>query len=313
MRDPRQHVRPGDRLKIAASQINALNRMIRTDGATVGVPLEAFQQGLNLCLVRNDTGSDVNRWAVLAITGVAIDPSADSHQAASFGERPAVIGTTPTTTTAGKCVITAEPIRSGKLGRAFSAGVCPAKVEMSSASDRYAGPKASVSELKSGTAGPFEILWSESGTGSGKWAYVRFGGSVRNLRVGKYQPTGTSGAWLPQTTASVDIYEDGTPPGETTSSLTITGVVNHSVRVPYGSWVLIESAVNGYTYLVEAGTTGTCKLDIGGDDATAIGGYDENAIQVLGHSKLYPSGPTGPTGCVSLQWYTVTTCTGATG
>jgi hypothetical protein len=261
----------------------------------------------------NSTSGTVPRWGVLAITGVAITPAASGDQATlSFESWPSLVGVTPTGSL--QPLIAIEPIAAGTMGRVAIAGITQVKLDIADTAHTRAGLKAgSTSELKTSTTGPFDVVWKEPTTGTGKWGYVRFCCSESStLRVGKYMPTGTTGPWFPDTISDVAIYENGTPPSETTSNLTITGVVNHSVKVPYGAWVLIDTAANGYTYLVEAGLTGTtgCKTDIGGDDLTLIDGFDAAAVQLLGHTKIYPSGPSGPTGCVSLHWYTVTGCTG---
>lgn len=69
------------------------------------------------------------------------------------------------------------------------------------------------------------------------------------LRIGKY--TGSS-VWAKHTTATVEVWENGTPPNETSSSQTIKNVVNHWAAVPSGKWVGIQAAANGHYYLVVA-------------------------------------------------------------
>lgn len=69
------------------------------------------------------------------------------------------------------------------------------------------------------------------------------------LRIGKY--TGSS-AWAKHTTATVEVWENGTPPNETSSSQAIENVVNHWGDVPANKWVGIQLAANGYYYLVVA-------------------------------------------------------------
>jgi len=69
------------------------------------------------------------------------------------------------------------------------------------------------------------------------------------LRVGKY--TGPS-TWAKHTTATIEIWESGTPPNETSSSQTIENVVNHWADVPANKWVGIQLGANGHYYLVVA-------------------------------------------------------------
>lgn len=69
------------------------------------------------------------------------------------------------------------------------------------------------------------------------------------LRIGKY--TGSS-TWGKHTTATIDLWESGTPPNETSSSQTIENVVNHWADVPANKWVGVQRAANGTYYLVVA-------------------------------------------------------------
>lgn len=75
------------------------------------------------------------------------------------------------------------------------------------------------------------------------------GDDGEGLRIGKY--TGSS-TWAKHTTATIDIWENGTPPNETSSSQTIENVVNHWAAVPSGKWVGIQLGANGHYYLVVA-------------------------------------------------------------
>lgn len=118
----------------------------------------------------------VARWGVLAITGVAITPTASPGGAtASFEEMPVLTGATPSATTTAWCVAV-EPIESGKIGRVAVGGVVQCKVEVDKADDKFVG--CSGSGLKTGVKGEGLILYKESGTGSGKWALVRLGATA---------------------------------------------------------------------------------------------------------------------------------------
>jgi hypothetical protein len=67
------------------------------------------------------------------------------------------------------------------------------------------------------------------------------------VRLGK-----TTAAWTKGTLATIDLYEEGTPPSETTSSATLANCVNKMVNVPSGRWVEVVRGANGYWYLVWA-------------------------------------------------------------
>jgi hypothetical protein len=68
------------------------------------------------------------------------------------------------------------------------------------------------------------------------------------VRLGK-----TSAAWNKGTTATISVWESGTPPNETqTSGVTLTGCVNKFANVATGKWVIVARAGNGSYYLIAA-------------------------------------------------------------
>lgn len=245
MPDPRQNVRPGERVRIAAAQINALNAMMRQDMSFRGEPLAGNEPGRNVILARNDSTGDVPRWGVLEITGIEIDPEDGDTERRSFEELPVVTGDTPSTSTAGKLLIAVEPIKAGKIGRVAVAGVVQVKVNMVESGHTHAAPKSSTAELESAPSGPVEILWSGGTTGT-VWALVRFGGGGGGVRVGK-----TTATWSKGTLATIDLYEEGDPPNETQSG-ELTDCVNKFSDIAADRWVAVGMAANGRYYVIAA-------------------------------------------------------------
>ena len=250
--DPRSNVKPGDRLRIAAEQINFLNGLMRPDTGFKGPALPGYESGRNVILARNSSGGDLDRWGVLAITGIEINPTEGETKRRSFEEMPCIVGTMPTATTGAAFCIAVEPIKADKIGRVVVAGVVQAKLNVSSSSDAkllYAKPHASRDTLKASRSGPARILWKPPNvSGTSLWGLIRIddnGGA--QLRIGK-----TTSLWAKNSLASIPLYEQGTPPSETTSDETLTDVVNHWGDVPANKWVGIMSAANGYNYLVVA-------------------------------------------------------------
>lgn len=77
------------------------------------------------------------------------------------------------------------------------------------------------------------------------------------------------------------------------------------------SQYVVFGRANGTNSVLEIqmnGTCNTCRTSIAGVDLTTFAGYDANAIQLLGHSKAATSG----TACVTLTWYSITTCSTST-
>ena len=179
MPDPRQYVRPGQRLQIAASQINALNQMMRVDTGFRAGPQTAPDPAPNIVLIKNASGQDVPMCGVLGISGVEINPSggnltgtADADKRArEFVSRPILTGVTPTTAHAESFVVTLEPIANNKIGRAAVSGAFACKVNVTNANHRFATAKNNDrTQLQSSACGVLQLVWKETGTGANKWA-----------------------------------------------------------------------------------------------------------------------------------------------
>jgi hypothetical protein len=63
----------------------------------------------------------------------------------------------------------------------------------------------------------------------------------------------TTAAWNKGTTATLNVWESGTPPGETqTTGETISGAVNKFANVATGKFCIVAKAGNGSWYLIAA-------------------------------------------------------------
>jgi hypothetical protein len=211
--DPRQSVNPGDPIRLAASQINGLNRLLNVN-AGFSFPAAVDQPTpYTWVMAKNNTGSTVPRWGVLAITGMVITPGSSDNATGQFEQLPVVAGGTPSDTTTAWCVAV-EPIKAGEIGRVAVGGVVQVKVEVADSTHVFAKCKASTSELKSTDNGEGVILW-KAGTGSGQWSLVRLGNgrgtqidvvtnvtlgatgiSVEKKRAWVYGPTGITGSTI---------------------------------------------------------------------------------------------------------------------
>jgi len=134
-----QKVRPGEPLRIPADAYNAFVDAARghqgrqadlaaTPGRTV--------RRTDILPVRNSSGGNVDRFAILGIDSVLITPTDNLDE---FKNRPALDGITPDIDVhAGRFVVTIEPIASGKIGRAVAAGVTPVQVNVTIATHDFA-------------------------------------------------------------------------------------------------------------------------------------------------------------------------------
>jgi len=173
MPDPRNHVLPGQRLRLAAEQVNGLNRLLRTDAGFSGTGLEAGPHA-PYTWVYGRTTSDVSRWAVLAITGVAVTPTTNNNAVATkqFQSMPVLrLGTPSNNSKAFGVAI--EPIAAGKIGKIAVAGAVQVK-------------RADLHKLTDKT-----VLWEDD-----NWALVVLQGA--SIRLGTI-----AGTWTKNETATV--------------------------------------------------------------------------------------------------------------
>jgi hypothetical protein len=165
--DPRQHVNPGDPIRLAASQVNGLNRLLQPVAGFGGGSASEQPTPYTWVMGKNNTASTVPRWGVLAITGMAITPGTSSGATSQFEQVPVVAGYTPNSSTTAWCVAV-EPIPAGKIGRVAVGGVVQCKATVTNSSDKYV--TCDSSGLKTDVKGEGLILWKGGG-----WALVRLG------------------------------------------------------------------------------------------------------------------------------------------
>ena len=175
MGDVFRKVKSGDPLRIPAETFNAFvdaAQDFRNRQNAQGVETKGSAQGNTVVLVKNASGSDQERFAVLGVAAPVISPSANLPE---FKNRVVLSCVTPSDDHRGRFVVLAEPIKSGNMGRAVAAGVTPVKVSVQNSADDSADVfSGQTGHLKSGE-GAASILWKESGTGI-VWAVVRIGG-----------------------------------------------------------------------------------------------------------------------------------------
>lgn len=134
MARPDGRIEKGQRLSSAISARawnraqEAADRVLGAQPGVSGDGVSGTSAPYTWVYARNDTGATVNRWGVMAITGVAITPTATPGGAtAQFERLPTLTIGDQTGTTTGWCVAV-EPIESGKLGRVAIAGAVQVKV-----------------------------------------------------------------------------------------------------------------------------------------------------------------------------------------
>jgi hypothetical protein len=244
-------VTPGEPVRLSAEMHNlsvqAIEHYQRMGRGFRDVPLHEFQQ-TGICLIRNDSGSDVGRFGVLGISGPLLTPEENLR---SFQNIIAFKGITPSQAShEGKFCVTLEPIREGKIGRAVFSGVCVCKLNIehdptsssSSMPEPGAGQYADVMDgsltcLDSIDNGSARVLWHENEVGE-VWALVHLGVSRRLGEIVGVQLTEDMGATTANE-ASCTVKETWDPESESFTG-TGTGILVDPEAV-------FEGAVSGAT------------------------------------------------------------------
>ena len=252
MSDPLRKVQSGQKLHIPAQAYNAfIDAAVdyRRRTSHMGQQAEPTTRQASVVLVRNDSGSNQNRLAVLGIDAPIITPSANESE---FKNRVTLSCVTPAADThEGKFVILAEPIAAGKIGRAYAAGVCPAQllvIDQDAEAYQYAeiidGIPAGLFADPNGSA---SILWKEEGTGV-KWAIIRFGNPqpMRVFPVELTQVGGEQGDEENPASWTYDVVDIAT--GETLENSVDPVVAPHKWQRPSIGWMI--PATFGYAHYV---------------------------------------------------------------
>ncbi len=163
----------GETLRVPADTWNTLidvARSHRQRELSQGVNAGGLRTSTGIVTVRNTSGADQDRFAVMGLSGIVIPPADNELE---FQSRPAFDVVVPTEDHSDSFVILTEPVAAGRLARAMVAGVTPVKLDVQSEDDQYAVAKAGeTAHLETGS-GSARILWKESGTGL-KWGVVLF-------------------------------------------------------------------------------------------------------------------------------------------
>ncbi len=169
--------------------------------------------------VRNDSGTDQDRFAILGISTPLILPT---ENAAAFQERVAVALVAPDEDAhADRICILQEPIAAGALGRGLILGVTPVRLDVQAEDDRVAAVvTGETGSLKTGSTGAARILWKEAGTGE-VWGIVQI-------------PSGGAGGGSPNLVLEV-------------TSANHPWMVGDVLRWNGSSWILADAAVVGDT------------------------------------------------------------------
>lgn len=172
-------VKPGDPLQIPAQTWNTFIDVAEAFQRQQHAVRRTPQRDLlntGILLVRNTSGAARPRFGVLGIAGPVINPDDNLPE---FQGQVALRGVVPTAEHVGRFVVLLEPLADGAIGRACVDGLCAARVEVASASDRLADCAIGQAEkLVANPAGTARLLWvapPTSGYPYTGWAVVQLG------------------------------------------------------------------------------------------------------------------------------------------
>jgi hypothetical protein len=257
MGDAFKKVQNGQPLQIPADAYNAFIDTavaFKARGRGQGGDAAVDAGSATIVLVRNGSGANLDRFAVLGIDAALIPP-ADNPD--GFAARVALAGVAPAAAhLGGRFAILVEPVADGAIGRACVGGCTVLKLNVGSAGDWFADAEAgTTAALVSGATGPVQILWKEAGTGSGKWAVGRFGGGGSfTLSYGKLTADWSANTNTVTLQPCVG-YDDGTNKQDGTGADLPT--IDAFVQWPTGSPAVALAATAGEILAyVQIGTAG---------------------------------------------------------
>jgi hypothetical protein len=124
--------------------------------------------------VRNDTGGDLEAFAVVAL-GEPVSDAADeplSHQTAPIFPATAPAGPTD------PFAVLLEPVGEDELGRAAVAGIVVCDLVVNDAAHGHAAPGTSTNALESNSSGPAKIFWKAGTSGTVRAVVLLNGGGA---------------------------------------------------------------------------------------------------------------------------------------
>lgn len=180
-----RHVKRGDAFQLKAADFNLIADSANAHQARMfSKDRHGARLGGATVLIENDSGADVDRFGVLAISDVLVSPT---DNLVEFQQAPALQGITPVTGYEGRFAVAADPIADEAIGYGFVAGTCCVQISVTDADCYYAEIlNSDAAKLGTHPAGTAQILWKESGTGT-KWAVVLLGGGANRPVLAKTQ------------------------------------------------------------------------------------------------------------------------------
>lgn len=167
-------VRPGQKVRIAASDWNAVRRAVGSSRLRIGGFGSSLGAGPEKCVVRNDSETDLPQFAVVQLSGAAADASVFR------GETP-VVSAVSYAGYGQPFAILLQSLASGESGLARFSGVMAARVKACESGGLRASPSPGGTYLVQSPVGPAALLgaqdFTEADVDGLVWALVVLGGT----------------------------------------------------------------------------------------------------------------------------------------
>lgn len=168
-------VRPGQKLRISASEWNAVRRAAGAVLPRSGGFGSALGAGPEKCIVRNDSEAALPQFAVVQLADAAADAS-------EFRGVPPVVSAKPYEDSGAPFALLLQPLAAGETGLARHSGVFAARVQPSGAGGGYAMPSRGATHLVQIDVGPVPLIGaqpvSQADADGLVWAIVVLGSGV---------------------------------------------------------------------------------------------------------------------------------------
>ena len=147
-------VRPGQKLRISASEWNAVRRAAGAVLPRSGGFGSALGAGPEKCIVRNDSEEALPQFAVVQLADAVADAS-------EFRGVPPVVSAKPYEDSGAPFALLLQPLAAGETGLARHSGVFAARVQPSGAGGGYAMPSRGATHLVQIDVGPVPLIGAQ--------------------------------------------------------------------------------------------------------------------------------------------------------
>ena len=201
--------------------IDAANDFKQRAGATPGAVHTPYEIPHNTVMVRNSTGGDLGKNAIVVPTDPLVLPSANEVE---FRTRMGWDTRIPETDDWGNFLVLAHPIKDGNIGLAYNSGTVNLRVDVTDDDIFYADVvNGETGFLRSAYNGTAHIVWKENLPDPGeRWAIVRLGLQRDVNLLGKTQATVNPGG-----TGNVIVYFEGGSTGNVINNVYLTWMHNN--------------------------------------------------------------------------------------